>query len=346
MGTLYSHLSQSDRLIIEAMHERKHSCRSIGRALGVSHTTVSREIGRGRDPLLFYDAAVGQLVAQRRRQAGGHSRRKLGANMRTPLWRSVLHGLQCGWSPQQIAGRLGHMPCPPALQDVSLSVSHETIYCAIYAMPRSALRTELVALLRKSHRARMPRARGQHRAVSIRGGTSISLRPPEVAARIVPGHWEGDLIKGAMNRSSVGTLVERVSRYLILAKMDSASSGDVVEAFTRRLRQVPAQLRKTLTYDQGCEMSQHATLTKRLNIDVYFCDPHSPWQRGSNENANGLVRQYLPKGQDLSRFTHQELSAIEHLLNNRPRKILGYRTPKEVFDSLKLSDISGVALQA
>jgi IS30 family transposase len=270
-------------------------------------------------------------------------RRKLGSDVRSPLWRVVRRDLRAGWSPQQIAGRLRLMHAKPQSLR-SLTVSHETIYCAIYAMPRGSLRTELVKLLRKSHRGRLPRARGQARAGALQDITPIVLRPPEVAARIVPGHWEGDLIKGASNRSAVGTLVERTSRLVLLVKLDGLSAMDILNAFTRRLKSIPPSLRKTLTYDQGSEMSLHRTMAKRLRIDIFFCDPHSPWQRGSNENANGMIREYLPKGMDLSTVSQQQLSSIEYALNHRPRRILGYRTPHEVFSELKMSDIAGVAL--
>ena len=176
--------------------------------------------------------------------------------------------------------------------------------------------------------------------------TPIALRPPEVAARIVPGHWEADLIKGASNGSAVGTMVERISRFIMLTSLPSAGATAVLEGFSRRLRTVPPSLRKTLTYDQGTEMALHETLAKRLRMDIYFCDPHSPWQRGTNENANGLIREYLPKGVDLKSYSDTDLRRIEELLNNRPRKILGFRTPAEVFAELKLNEVAGVALQA
>jgi IS30 family transposase len=227
----------------------------------------------------------------------------------------------------------------------SPTISHETIYCAIYAMPRGGLRTELVKMLRHSHAGRLPRARGSARFTGIQGMTPIALRPPEVAARIVPGHWEADLIKGARNASAVGTMVERTSRFLMLARMDNASAASALAGFSRRLRTVPPSLRKTLTYDQGTEMALHHDLAKRLRLDIYFCDPHSPWQRGTNENANGLIREYLPKRLNLNAFSDPDLRRIEDALNNRPRKILGFRTPAEVFADLKLSDIAGVALQ-
>jgi IS30 family transposase len=346
MGTHYSHLSEADRLSIESLFRLGHSCRSIAATLGFSPSTISREIRRGSGQPFGYEARVGQFVARRLRRLASRRRRKLGGDLRSPRWRAVLGGLRRGWSPQQIAGRLRLMHSHDDARASSVRVSHETIYCAIYAMPRGTLRTELVKLLRKSHSGRLPRARGTKRFTGIQDMTPIQLRPPEVAARTVPGHWEGDLIKGARNLSSVGTLVERTSRYLMLAQLDSSSSASVLDGFTRRLKTVPPSLRKTLTYDQGTEMALHDTLAERLHIDIFFCDPHSPWQRGSNENANGLIREYLPKGMDLSNLSQRDLSTIENALNHRPRKILGFRTPHEVFTKLKIGDIAGVALQA
>ena len=348
MGIHYKHLDESDRWVIDSMLGLGHSQRSVARALGVSPSTISREVKRARTTTASrYFANLGQQVRVARRKRAGPLRRKLGTDLRSPCWRNVLIGLRMGWSPEQIAGRLKSMDhaANAAFFDDSY-VSHETIYCAIYAMPRGTLRTELVRLLRKSRNGRLPRARGQARFTGLQDMTPIALRPPEVAARIVGGHWEGDLIKGAGNRSAVGTIVERTSRYVMLAKLDGSNAMTVLDGFSRRLRSVPENLRKTLTYDQGTEMALHATLAKRLRIDIFFCDPHSPWQRGSNENANGLIREYLPKGSDLSLVSYQKLSSIEFALNNRPRKILGYRTPHEVFSELKHNNLAGVALQA
>jgi hypothetical protein len=266
------------------------------------------------------------------------SRRKLGTDASSTYWPAVLPLLRQGWSPQQIAGRLRSMPD-------ALSISHETIYAAIYAMPRGALRTELVHSLRKSHAGRLPRARGSSRFTGVQNMTPIGLRPAEVDSRLVPGHWEADLIKGARNGSAVGTLIERTSRCIMLAKLDGCDAQSALEGFTKRLRTVPPSLRKTLTYDQGTEMALHETLAKRLSISIFFCDPHSPWQRASNENANGLIREYLPKGTDLSTVTQADLKAIEARLNGRPRKVLNFQTPNEVFSSLKLNEFIGVALQ-
>lgn len=347
MGTQYRQLTEADRLRIESMLLGGHTQRSVSRSLGFSPSTISREVRRADTlDLPRYHAHLGQRVRGLRRKSAGRLRRKV-----DPLWRCacavhVLAGLRGGWSPQQIAGRLKTMNLSVVDPHArSMVVSHETIYCAIYAQPRGTLRTELVRLLRKSHAGRLPRARGTARFTGLQGMTSIDLRPPGVAARIVPGHWEGDLIKGAGNRSAVGTIVERTSRFIMLVKLDGAGATSVLDGFTRRLRTVPESLRKTLTYDQGTEMALHQTLAKRLRMGIFFCDPHSPWQRGSNENANGLIREYLPKGDDLSLTTYQQLTSIEYALNNRPRKILGFRTPFEVFSELKLNHIAGVALQ-
>jgi IS30 family transposase len=175
---------------------------------------------------------------------------------------------------------------------------------------------------------------------------SIHVRPPEVESRLIPGHWEGDLIKGAGNRSSVGTLVERSTGFVVLAKMSSASAADALESFATALETIPPALRKTLTYDQGREMSYHAALTLRTGVQVYFADPHSPWQRGSNENINGLLRQYLPKGTDLADYTQDELNLIAHSLNTRPRKRHKFRTPLELYNQIiQLDQTDGLTMQ-
>ena len=339
---------------IQAMTLAKFSARVIAEKLNFHVSSIYRELNRGKSDQTSlasgYRAVRAHDRACKKRVCAGAARRKLGLDLKTPLWRTVIDGLRCRWSPQQIAGKLPRMnQAASAVGQLTAqsrpTVSHETIYCAIYAMPRTTLRTELVALLRKSHKHRLPRARGTARKGGIPNMINIALRPPEVAARIVPGHWEGDLIKGANNRSCVGTIVERISRFVMLVKLDGATGQDILKGFKRRLKRVPESLRKTMTYDQGCEMSLHETLSAKLHMDIYFCDPHSPWQRGSNENANGLIREYLPKGMDLSHVTQQQLTAIEQSLNNRPRKILNFHSPEEVFSKLTSDFILGVALQ-
>jgi IS30 family transposase len=214
-------------------------------------------------------------------------------------------------------------------------LSTETVYAGLYILPRGTLRSELLAALRQARKARRPRARGIDRRGHIPNMTSIAERPANVATRIVPGHWEGDLLKGARNKSAIGTLVERTTRLVILARMEGTDATSARQGFTKKLRHVPASLRKTLTYDRGKEMAEHEQLAQRLAIQIFFADPHSPWQRGTNENTNGLLRQYLPKGTDLSTYTQRELNAIAYRLNMRPRKCLDFATPLEVYAQLR-----------
>jgi IS30 family transposase len=286
----YEHLSAEERNVIHRQNNLGLSVRAIARTLNRAPSTIAREVWRngGR---ASYDAAAAGRNAQARVRRGP---RKL-------VWGSklmdhVVEQLHGGWSPEQIAGRLRSMhPDAPEAR-----VSHETIYCALYALPRGELRKALIGELRRAHRERLSRARGTDRRGTIPNMRSIRERPIEACGRLVPGHWEGDLIKGARNASAVGTLVERKSRYLILAKLTDASADATLHAFSRRFRHVPPQMRRTLTYDQGREMAHHERLARRLQIGVFFADPHSPWQRGTNENMNGFIREYLPKGADLS----------------------------------------------
>ena len=205
----------------------------------------------------------------------------------------------------------------------------------MYVLPRGTLRSALLTVLRQARKARRPRARGTDRRGHIPNMTSITERPAEVATRTVPGHWEGDLIKGARNGSAGGTLVERTTRLVILARMEGTDATSARQGFTKTLRHVPTVLRKTLTDDRGNERAEHERLAERLAIRVFFADPYSPWQRGTNENTNGLLRQYLPKGTDLSGYTQRELNAIAHRLNTRPRTCLNFATPLEVFTHLR-----------
>jgi IS30 family transposase len=248
-------------------------------------------------------------------------------NSSSVTWQVVLTLLEWKWSPQQIAGTLKRMfPDEPERQ-----VSHETIYTAIYAHPRGELRRQLIACLRHGRSTRMPRSRGTDRRGQIPDMVSIHVRPPEVEDRVMPGHWEGDFIKGAGNKSSVGVLVERTSRLVLLAKMDDATAASALAGFSTKLNSIAAPLRRTLTYDQGKELTRHKDLTARTGVAVYFCDPHSPWQRGTCENTNGLLRQYLPKGIDLSTFSQDDLDVIADSLNSRPRATHDFNTPFAVF---------------
>jgi len=309
----------------------------IARELGRSAGTLSRELRRNGWARSKMPRGVGRPAiaggyradeAQRRATAftiSPHTLCKVRPG--TALWEQVTHYLQVGYSPEQIAGTLSAVhPDYPTLQ-----ASHETIYTAIYAMPRGELRTEVIGWLRFGHAKRRPRTRGEDRRGRIPDMVSIHDRPAEIEERLVPGHWEGDLNKGAHNRSSVGTLVERSTLFTVLAKMEDASAASAVKSFGFVLNRIEAQKRLSMTYDQGKEMAGHQQLAADTGIKVFFADPHSPWQRGINENTNGLARQYLPKGSDLSVFFQAELDAIAWQLNTRPRKSLGFKCPVALF---------------
>jgi transposase, IS30 family len=243
-------------------------------------------------------------------------------------WGVVLTLLDWRCSPQQIAGTLKRI----FPHQVALHVSHETIYTA--ALPRGELRRQLIACLRQGHGTRLPRTRGHDRRGQIPQMVSIHVRPPEVDERVMPGHWEGDFIKGAGNKSSVGVLVERSSRLVLLAKMEDATAASALAGFTAKLNSIAAPMRHSLTYDQGKEMRRHQQLAANTGVKVYFCDPHSPGQRGTCENTYGLLRQYLPKRADLSVYSQDELDASADSLNTRPRATHGFNTPLAVFDHL------------
>jgi IS30 family transposase len=322
MGKEYKQLVAEERSVIAVGLAQGLSRRAIALLLKRPVCTVSREINRNagaNDDYLPQDAAA--------RCKGRKFRRKKLLSNAPLLWLKIQVLLGKGWSPEQVAGKLKRMHP----DDPSQHVSHETIYAHIYAYPRGGLRTEMIRLLRKSHKTRKARARGEDRRGKIKNMTLIADRPKEIDSRAIAGHWEGDLIKGKYNRSSVGTFVERTSRYVILVQLDNAKADTVREGFVRELNGVPPDLLKSITYDQGREMAQHEQLAATLNLAVYFCDPHAPWQRGSNENTNGLLREYLPKSSDLNAFSQADLNAIADKLNTRPRKKLGFQTPEEVY---------------
>ena len=322
----YTHMSVEERETLSLGLAQGYSLRAMATVLGRALSTVSREAARNARGSPYRACTAQRLAAARARQP-----RRQRTLLDPWLWHYVRTHLVQGCSPEQIAGRLRHA----YPDDMRKRLSAETIYAALYVLPRGTLRTELLAALRQARKARRPRTRGTDRRGHIPNMTSIADRPAEVAARTVPGHWEGDLIKGARNGSAVGTLVERTTRLVILARMEGTDAVSAREGFTRKLRYVPAPLRKTLTYDRGKEMAEHERLAQRLAIQLFFADPHSPWQRGTNENTNGLLRQYLPKGTDLSGYTQRELNAIAHRLNTRPRKCLNFATPLEVFTQLR-----------
>lgn len=239
-------------------------------------------------------------------------------------WETVLRRRKRGLSPEQIACTLARMPEPVRL-------SYETIYTALYAMPKGQMRSRILTLLRRKRKQRCSRAQAKPQRPFIEAITLIDHRPSEVDERLVPGHWEGDLIKGKLNQSRVGTLVERTTLFVALVKLEDGRAETCADGFAQILNRFDSQLRRSLTYDQGREMAAHKTLEQKAKLQIYFAHPHSPWERGINENTNGLLRQYLPKGQDLSRFSQQQLDDIAWTLNVRPRKSLGWKAPAELF---------------
>jgi IS30 family transposase len=301
------------------------SIRSIAESLGRSPSTVCREVnangGRKRYRALAADRAACRRALRPKRAKLARCRR---------LRRVVERKLEAKWSPQQIAAWLAlEYPDRPEMQ-----VSHETIYQSLFVQSRGALRKELHSCLRSGRALRRAKAytKGNHiGAGQLRNMVMISERPAEVKDRAVPGHWEGDLIFGK-KMTSVGTLVERHSRYVMLLKLPNGHGAEAVrKAMTKRILTLPAQLRRSITWDQGKEMAEHVRFTVETGVQVYFCDPKSPWQRGSNENTNGLLRQYLPKTSDLSQCTQRELDAIARSLNTRPRQTLHWMTPSQAF---------------
>ena len=313
-------LSLAEREEISRGLRGGESLRGISVRLGRAPSTVSREVmangGRRR-----YRAWLGEARAVRRVR-----RPRLTRLARDPRLRHAVERLLAErWSPQQVAARLRHdHPNEPELW-----VSHETIYQSLFVQGRGALRAELTRCLRRGQTRRRPV--GHFRPVgSMRDMILISERPAEATDRAVPGHWEGDLIAGTYNRSAIGTLVERQTRFVILIALpEGHSASQVRSALAERVVTLPEQLRRSLTWDRGREMAQHAQFTIETGLPVYFCDPHSPWQRGSNENTNGLLRQYFPKGTDLSVHSQAHLDDVARELNGRPRQTLGWMKPSE-----------------
>jgi IS30 family transposase len=300
--------------------------RVIAARLGRHPSTVSREIRRNGVRGIYRALAAQAQASERARRP---KTARLAGNLE--LRGQVQQWLERRWSPEQISVMLeAEFPDQPEMR-----VSHETIYQAIYVQGRGALRRELAVCLRTGRALRRPRRKGGERRGKIPGMVNISERPAEVADRAVPGHWEGDLIIGASSRSAIGTLVERSTRFVLLLHLPhSHDAAAVAEAMTEAMAGLPAQLRRSLTWDQGSEMAGHAQIALATGMPVYFCDPHSPWQRGSNENTNGLLRQYFPKGTDLSAHDSARLDAVAAELNARPRKTLGWKTPAQALDEV------------
>ena len=335
MARSYRHLDMQERALIETQLTLGMKPSAIACGLMRSCSTVTREMHRNG-----WKAASAPLWRGQPRIAGGygsvaaeHRAQRLATKPRVgrklvvgnPLWALMVEHLRAGLSPAQIARTLTRMLSPARL-------SYETIYTALYAMPRGELRSSLLGSMRRRHRARRPRRSTVGRCKpSIPEMVLIDHRPIEIQMRLVPGHWEGDLIIGKSNLSQVGTLVQRSTLFVALVKLTSTRADLTADAFTLILNRFDSQMRRSMTYDQGSEMRHHKTLTGNTGVDVYFAHPHAPWERGISENTNGLIRQYLPKGTDLSVFSQEQLDDIAWRLNTRPRKTLGWKAPAELF---------------
>jgi IS30 family transposase len=326
-------LTLAEREEIACLRAAGAGVRAIARELGRDPSTVSRELARNRGPRGPYRASTAQQRADAGARAGGRARpARLAVNLR--LRREVQTRLEQRHSPEQIARRLrADFP-----DDPEMWVSHETIYQSLYVQGRGGLKRELATCLRTGRALRKPRRQAQARQARsdrIKDMVMIADRPPEVADRAVPGHWEGDLIIGKDHASAIGTLVERTTRFVLLLHLPEDHSAETVaEAMVTAMADLPQFLRRTLTWDQGIEMRTHAQISAATGLEIYFCDPGSPWQRGTNENTNGLLRQYFPKGTDLSFHGPGLLENVAAELNNRPRKTLNWSTPAEALDKL------------
>jgi IS30 family transposase len=351
----YRRLTIIERERIHAGMERGESIREIARAIGRAASTVKREIdknlyhqrygtpgrrGPRRKAPWNYSPHVAQMRADRRARAKGRPA-KLATSQR--LRAEVQSRLNRKHSPEQISSRLRKkFPDEPEMW-----VSHETIYQSIYVQGRGALKRELATCLRTGRALRKPRRSAEQRQTRIKDMVLISDRPQEAEDRAVPGHWEGDLITGKENKSAIGTLVERTTGFVMLLHLpDRHGAIEVQDAMVDTMRSLPEHLRKTVTWDQGIEMANHAQITLATDVQIYFCDPASPWQRGTNENTNGLLRQYFPKGTGLSGYHCDYLAFVAAQLNDRPRKRLDWDTPAEALAALlsNPTDPDGVAL--
>jgi len=326
----YTRLADQERESISRGLAQHKSIRQLAKELGRSPSTISREIRRNKGK-----SGYRAFSASRRAKAAASSRKrgKRKIEKQEGLLSYVMEKLQREWSPQEISKRLKI----EYAWDMNMQVSHEAIYQYIYVLPRGELKQLLIKGLRQERKHRRPQKRGDTTETrgKIANMLSIEERPAEVADRSVPGHWEGDLILGKYKHSALGTLVERTTRYTILVPLgEHKDAASVREAYAEAFKSLPAELKKSLTYDQGKEMSEHEQFTIDTGIQVYFAHPGSPWERGTNENTNGLIRQYFPKGTDFTQVSKEQILEVQRKLNDRPRRALGYLKPDEVINQL------------
>lgn len=305
----------------------KESLGKIAINLHRNKSSLSRELRRSESTKENYRAIHADAYAQIRAMVSKKPRKLENSKQ---LQEYVHSHLKLRWSPEQIARTLKR----EYSHDRNMQISHESIYTYIYVLARGSLNKELLRCLRQKRKYRRKRGSSHYQKAVIPNMVSIKERPPEVADRTIPGHWEGDLIMGKSHRSAIGTLVERTTRTVILVPLKEKDAVSVRKAFAKELKYLPKQMKLSLTYDRGKEMTEHELFTKRTKIQVYFADPYSPWQRGTNENTNGLLRQFFPKGTDLSIHSRSYIKQVQDLMNGRPRKVLNWQTPYESFNKL------------
>lgn len=320
---MYTHLTFEERERIGLLRAAHWLPVAIAKELGRDPKTIRRELKRSRPLFEGYRPSRAHNDACKKKKIPRRGK-KLDY---PPLWKRVQQKLRLRWSPEQIAQYLKqHYPT-----DTRMRVSHESIYTYIYVLPRGALRKELISYLRQGSRGRQRRHRSTDNRGKIPNMVSIHERPLETEDRTVPGHWESDLIVGKNHQSAIATLVERTTRMTILVPLKEKTAPAVRQALTRTVKRLPKEAFRSITHDRGSEMAEHALFTKDTNVQVYFADPQSPWQRGTNENTNGLIRQYFPKGTDFRNVSMRELKRVQKQLNARPRKAIGFKTPEETF---------------
>lgn len=324
----YSRLNDYEREMISRGLVRGLKIREIASNLGRSPSTISREMHRNISKYPWYCADCAQTLAEFRARSRKRDKRKI--LLKEELQKYVHEKLSLFWSPEQIANRL-KLEYP---KDKNMRASKETIYAYIYALPRGTLKKELIRNLRRKHayrRERDGRLTKQERGLDW---ANIETRPKYIESRKIPGHWEGDLVVGTRRQSALGTLVERKTRFSLLVPVNSTTSKKITRSFARAMIKLPDHLRRSMTYDQGKEMAEHHWLSRTAKVDVYFAHARSPWERGTNENTNGLIRQFFPKSTDFNKISKKEIQRAQDLLNSRPRKILKFKTPSEIFNKI------------
>lgn len=323
-------LTFKDRERLMIMFAQGHSIRAAARILKRDHSCIVRELKKTKFTRLTYSAITAEIYARKQKRI---PRRPKKIESNAILKKYIHTKLKLRWSPEQIAQTLKRI----YRDDITMHISHESIYTYLYTLPRGGLRKELIRYLRQGTHGRQRRKRDTDHRGKIPHMVSIHERPKEVEHRTVPGHWESDLVVGKDNQSAIGTLVERTTRTTILVPLEAKDAETVRKEFAKVVKRLPQEMRRSMTHDRGTEMSQHELFTKETKVQIYFADPQSPWQRGTNENTNGLIRQFFPKGTDFTLVSKKELKQVQNMLNERPRKTLHWKTPNEVFDQLLIN---------